>query len=140
MTHSDRIMPVSDTDAALLRAVMVGDAQEVKNSVTEGADASVKDKNGLTALMWAAGNSDLPITLILLAAGADVNARSEMGRTALMYVAKLGHTGIAEALLDAGADLMVKDENGVTARDLAERHGQAAVVQLLEQRRVQSSG
>lgn len=139
MTSINETMTVSEKDAALLRAVMAGNAQEVEKLVAEGADASVKDKNGLTALMWAVGNSDLPITLILLAAGTGVNARSEMGRTALMYVAKLGHTRIVEALLDAGADLVVKDENGLTARDLAERHGQAAVVQLLERRSVESA-
>lgn len=121
-----------DPDGALMRAVVNYDKAGAKESLESGADPNVTDKNGLTALMWAAGGGRLDLVLLLLAAGADVRAASDMGRTALMFAAQAGRTEIVAALLAARADAGARDENGLTALQLAERHGRDEVVRLLQ--------
>jgi ankyrin repeat protein/tRNA A-37 threonylcarbamoyl transferase component Bud32 len=56
----------------------------VKLLLDKGADVNAKDREGRTALMWAASSGNVDIVKILLDAGADISAKNEDGETALM--------------------------------------------------------
>src|SRR2546425_8375764 len=69
----------------LMQAVLYGDVDSVRLLLEEGADPSIHNEAGATALMWAV--DDLEKTRLLLDRGADVNARSDDGRTPLLIAA-----------------------------------------------------
>ena len=80
-----------------------------------GADVDVKNKYGLTPLMWAANNGHSDIASLLLQHGANIEAKDEDGRTPLMYASSWGHTDTASLLLQHGADIDVTDYEGASA-------------------------
>ncbi|MBQ7214518.1 MAG: ankyrin repeat domain-containing protein [Synergistaceae bacterium] len=86
-----------------------------------GADVNAKDKNSLTALMWAAcRNSNPEVISVLLDARADVNAKDKDGWTALMRAAfDSSNLKVIDTLLNAGADIHVADNYGKTVLDYA---------------------
>jgi ankyrin repeat protein len=63
-----------------------------------GGKVNRKDKQGRTALMFAARNGHVLVAKKLLAAAADVNARSQDDWTALKIAEKNGHKEIVELL------------------------------------------
>ena len=75
-----------------------------------GADVNMRDRLGLTALMFTArhgGEHGAGMMRLLLDAGADANKQTEDGWTALMHAAQYGGehgAGMMRLLLDAGAD------------------------------------
>jgi len=116
-----------------------------------GINPSVKDRNGYSALMWAAAEGNLALAKTLVEKGADVNpalaAAARQGKTdmvnffldrqpsrqaineALPAAAAKGHTTIAQKLIDSGAD--VKGEYGATALMMAAYYANLDVTQLL---------
>ena len=80
-----------------------------------GADVNIRNKDGLTILMYAALYGYHEIVHILLAAGADVNRQDKNGETALMSAAFFGRNKIISLLLAAGADINMQDKDGHTA-------------------------
>ena len=92
---------------------------EVKAEISK-ADVNARDKDGWTALMFAAAGGAAESVKVLLDAGADVNARNEDGLTALIAAALSGTAENVKVLLDAGADASHKDKDGKTAWDLAQ--------------------
>ncbi len=69
----------------------------------------------------------------LLDRGADVNAKGPDGNSILMLCAASDAFPLdaVKALLDRGADVNAKGRDGQTALDLAKRHGQTSMVELL---------
>jgi mono/diheme cytochrome c family protein len=87
----------------LMTAALYGDATTVRRLLQAGADPTVKNAAGATALMWAA--PDVDTMRVLLDAGADVNARSDDRRTALVVTSGIvGGAPALRLLLDYGAD------------------------------------
>jgi ankyrin repeat protein len=80
-----------------------------------GADINARDKNDVTALMWAAKNSSPEVVKLLLDAGADINAQDKDGMTALMYAAKENINAEVVKVLSGKADINAQDEKGLTA-------------------------
>jgi len=64
-------------------------------------DVNVKNKNGHTALMVAAGNCNKKIVELLLENGADINVKNDNGLTAFMVATNKGCMEIAELLKKA---------------------------------------
>jgi len=85
-----------------------------------GADVNLKDKDGFTALILAAGHSNdrkLANALIpLLDAGANVNARTNSGYTALMEGSRTGSDQGVKTLINRGAKATVTDNQNRTAK------------------------
>jgi ankyrin repeat protein len=118
----------------LIRAAKAADHIAMKLLFEKGADANQMTRNGVTALMAAAGvgTSDADTTgrvkpqpdiiesiKLCLAAGADINAADSNGRTALFGAAQQGFDKVVQFLADSGAKVDVKDRNGRTALDAA---------------------
>jgi ankyrin repeat protein len=121
----------------LMRAAKNGDTAAMRVLMAHGADASLKQKNGTTALMLAAGvgrgtgvfAKDYATEAELLEAvkflvelgiqaGVDVNAANDAGQTAL-HIAAQASDGIVKYLAEHGANLMAQDKQGRTALDVA---------------------
>jgi ankyrin repeat protein len=119
---------------ALLRAAKAADIPAVELLLAHGADASLTTRNGVNALMLAAGvgtaeqdttgryksEDDVVRTIdLMLAQGLDINATDRNGRTALHGAALQGQDKVVAALVDRGADLGALDQNGFTPLDTA---------------------
>jgi len=117
----------------LMRAAKNGDVATMRLLLAHGADPSLRQKNGTTALMLAAGlgrglgvfagdyASDaqmLDAVRVLLARHVDVNAVNENGQTAVHFAA-LSMDPVVRLLAESGANLSIKDKNGRTALDFA---------------------
>jgi ankyrin repeat protein len=112
--------------SAITYAAARGFVAIVKRLLEAGVDAKRSYGNGLTALMWAAGNEEgvgaravVEVVDLLLDHQAPIDAADVRGRTALMIAAELGHTEVVERLVRRGADRTLRDRNGKRAVDLA---------------------
>ena len=65
-----------------------GTAAEIGEALKNGAKSNAKDKEGKTALMFAAEKNSPDAVQVLLKAGAEINARDEKKKTALMWAAR----------------------------------------------------
>ncbi|MDE1762442.1 MAG: ankyrin repeat domain-containing protein [Candidatus Micrarchaeota archaeon] len=86
----------------------------------DGVDLDATNKDGCTALMWAAWNGQLDSVSMLLDKGADINLRDLKGTTALMYATSLGYSDIVRVLLERGADTKINNNDGKTALELTD--------------------
>ena len=117
----------------LMRAAKNGDVAAMRVLMVHGADASLKQKNGTTTLMLAAGVGRgtgvfakdyateaelLTAVKLLVESGADVNAANDSGQTAL-HIAAQASDGIVKYLAEHSANLDAKDKQGRTALDVA---------------------
>lgn len=119
------------TGCRLLReAVRCGDLQHVRRLLSSGqARSTAEDRNGTTALHFAAASGRVDIIQFLLLQGAYTNAWDAKGRTPLHKAAENGHATAVEALLAAGADASLragKDECSIL--DVAVLHGHVGVL------------
>jgi ankyrin repeat protein len=76
-----------------------------------------RDKDGMTALMWASISNIPEAMTVLIGKGANVNARSADGRSVLAWAACANADRAIPLLLDRGADRNAKDNSGRTAFD-----------------------
>jgi ankyrin repeat protein len=118
----------------LMRAAQHGDYRAMEILLAHGADVSLTQKSGGTALMLAAGlgrgqsafsedvgtETDLfNAAKIAIEHGADVNAVHESGATPVHYAARAGLNSIVTLLAQHGARLDVKDKQGHTPAEAA---------------------
>lgn len=119
----------------LIEAAGANDLAKVRKLLDSGVNADSKDKNGFTALMWAAHKGNLDMVKTILEKGANVNSRDENGATALMYAAWSHRDAfyIVEILSDKGANVNAEAQDGMTALHHAASKGHTmAVVMLLK--------
>jgi len=116
------------------------DALESAAAGSGPALANTVDKDGATALHWAARALELPMMQKLVELGADVNARDKKGQTILHWAArKYGAKAekrfvpIIEFLHDQGFDWAAVDQKGDTGvAALAKKGPVAALVKAIE--------
>ncbi len=70
---------VAGVNEDLRAAAKKGDLPKVKSLLAKGAEVNAKDKDALTALMFASMNGHREIVELLLDKGADVNAKDIEG-------------------------------------------------------------
>jgi len=108
----------------LLAALLRGEefVPVIDRLITMGADFTVKDANGGTALTYAVkGGQPIELLQEIVASGVDLNAKDSEETTALMYAALLSKdTSTLEFLLGAGADKTVTDVFDDTALVMAQ--------------------
>ncbi|XP_020623301.1 ankyrin repeat domain-containing protein 24-like isoform X2 [Orbicella faveolata] len=122
----------SNVGDQLLIAVKLNKISEISRLVALGVDVNSRiDKNGKTALHFAAHKGQLLAVRALIEAGADLDITDENGVTALHRAIIHGHAGIVHTLLEAGCSVDETDENGNTALHEAAWNGYSKCVELL---------
>lgn len=96
-------------------------------------NANSADKNGNTALIYAAQVNNIGFARLLVEDGADVNAQNYAGSTALHHAALRGHREIVRLLLRSGALPNKTNKHEETALICAAYSGSHLVVPLLLQ-------
>lgn len=83
----------------------------------------IAEREGLTALHWAAARGHCWIVEDLIMSGADIDARvSHSGECALHLASRRGQDAVVGVLLDMGASATVLSLSGLTAMDTAACH------------------
>jgi ankyrin repeat protein len=118
-------------DLRLINAVRHGDVAALRVLLNQRVDPRTRQKDGSTALHWAAYRDDLESADLLIRAGADVNAANDLGATPLWPAVQNGNAALVRQLLDAGADPNAALTKGETIVMTAARSGNANVVQQL---------
>tara|TARA_Y100001970_G_scaffold36092_1_gene44621 strand:+ start:3997 stop:4641 length:645 start_codon:yes stop_codon:yes gene_type:complete len=98
----------------LFDAVECGNIEIVKMMIQFGADKDMKDKDGDSALHYAAQFGHTDVVKLLLDAGAVKEVKNNDGATPLHYAIGENNFDAVKLLLDAGAEMEVKDEDGKT--------------------------
>ena len=118
----DLINALGDAGRGILWvAATFGRADVVEYLLEAGADVTLRDKRGQSALFGAVahgGESACRVVALLLDAGVDVNGRNDDGRGALWYAASTGsegQLGVVQLLLARGADAKAVDNLGLRA-------------------------
>lgn len=88
-------------------------------------DLQAKDKNGFTALHWAAWSGLTECCTLLMNAGLDMNQAEDNGYTPLMLAALRGNDELVANLLALGADVTTTNKKGETAKDIAVKYAAA---------------
>ena len=104
----------------LIMAVIKGNKRLVQLLLEGGADVSIKDVYGATAVHHAAETGNIEIMKILIARGADVKALDSAGSSALHYAADIIYNkgevtkDMIDLLLAHGLDINQQNYNGET--------------------------
>jgi ankyrin repeat protein len=98
--------------AALHGAVAAGCGECVQVLLEAKAKPDAADDDGLTPLLVAVENENLPVVERLLAAGADASLASKSGETPLLKAVSGQNAAMVEKLLAAGADANHANRNG----------------------------
>jgi len=101
-----------DGSTPLQWAVYEVDVAEVERLLEAGADVSLENRYGVTAMELASEIAHTGILALLLEAGADADSPNPDGQTALMAVARTGNIEAAELLLDHGATVDARESWG----------------------------
>ena len=91
-------------DQPLADAARRADWGVVRALVEQGADVTVRQGDGATALHWAAYWDQVELADLLIGVGADVNAANDLGVTPLWAAAENRSAAMVERLLDAGGE------------------------------------
>ena len=113
-----------------MRAARSGDTVVMQYLLDHGADPKLANKDGVTALMVAAGlgytdsnRSTEPEALkavqLCVGLGLDVNATTDKGETALLGASRRGANTIISYLVEKGGNINAANKQGLTALDLA---------------------
>jgi len=129
----ETMFPRIDADPnEILRAAYGGDLEKTRRLLKHNPSrVFVKDKEGFTALHYAASHGHVEIAKLLLANGADVNAMTDKAATPLQYAVWYGGKETVQLLLSNKADTEVQGEIGGTPLYDAAAHGQIEEVGML---------
>ena len=96
-----------------------GNANEVRELISAGADVNAATKHGETPLhSVSTGQGNAEIAKLLIDAGADVNAKARHGDTPLYTAVNFGKAGIVKVFIEAEADACVRSHDGKGALPL----------------------
>ena len=92
---------------------------------------TVISSNGMTLLMAAVEETNLPAVELLVARGANLELRDPHGATALGLAVQMGFHEAVEVLLAANANPNAQDVSGMTPLDIADEHGAHDIAAVL---------
>ncbi|HWB03969.1 MAG TPA: ankyrin repeat domain-containing protein [Verrucomicrobiales bacterium] len=107
------------------------DWPRVESLIQQKADPNAAQKDGGTALHWAAYHDRVDVAQKLLAAGAKASVANRYGVTPLSLACQNGNEELVGALLEAGADANAELHDGETALMTAARTGKTGPVAKL---------
>jgi ankyrin repeat protein len=118
-------------DAPLADSAEKADWPKLRALLNAKADVAAAQKDGMTALHWAAHHDSAEAAKLLLAAGASAKAVNRYGVTPLSLACTNGNADLVRTLLAAGADPNATLRGGETVLMTAARTGRTAPVRLL---------
>ena len=122
---------IAMAQSAVADAAKRGDRARLMTLIADGADVTVPERDGTTALHWAVRAGDLEAVTSLLEAGADPMAANRYGVRPLSLAAIGGNGDLIAELLAAGADANVTNAEGESALMTAASSGNVAAVRVL---------
>ena len=122
-------------DSALMIAAWKENKAAVEALLGKGVEVN---RQGWTALHYAAAKGNNPIVQLLIDSAANLDARSPGGVTPMMMAAQSGHIYTVKLLHDAGADSELEDRQGRTVLDFAEQGGHQDIVEGLKYRQARA--
>lgn len=128
------IMPAgwgSPGDLRLVAAVRQGRAAVVQALLDRRSRVDASERDGTTALHWAAHWDDLDTASRLIRAGANVNATTDLGITPLYLACVNGRAPMVEKLINAGANPNAKLPTGESVLMTCSRTGNVEAVTAL---------
>ncbi len=129
------LMAAAADASPLADAAMNGDSAAVRTLLRQSGDVNAPQKDGMTALHWAAHRDDVEMARLLLRRGADFRATNRTGTTPLYLAAVNGSAEMIRLLLDAGEDPnAVVTGEAETVLMLAAKTGNPEAVRLLLER------
>ena len=130
-TISVASLGAAGAEAPLADAVQRGDKPAVLALLKTGADVNAPQRDGATALHWAAYLDDAETTARLIRAGARIDTANNYGVTALALASQSGNAAIIDQLVKAGADPNGAIRAGETPLMLAARTARTDAVTVL---------
>lgn len=131
---ADLMSTTRDTQSTPLeQAAAFGSLPAIKFLLPLYPDLNRRDRDGWSAIHWAAEEGHLSTVMLLLENGADLNAVSSYGTSPLHCAANGGHTSIVRELLRRGADPTKFTCHGWTPLHHAAFMGYYDVVRILLQ-------
>jgi uncharacterized protein len=120
-----------DNSDALPTAASQNKIEEVQTRLASRDPPDTVDKEGRTALIYAAMLGNPAMAKLLLEHSANVKFRDKLGNTPLHWAADRGNTEIVGLLLAANAPVNEENKQGITPLMMASGRGQVAVVRQL---------
>jgi len=122
-------------DELLRDAARLGDDEEVRRCMAEGAHVSSRNAFGATALHLAvAGNHCAVVSMLVNEFGADVDMCKNWGDTPLHWAAAEGHVIVTRLLVqELGARVDLPNQAGNTPLHVAAYHGHLEVCEVLKE-------
>ncbi len=122
-------------DSPVADAAQLGDMDVIRVLLRDGADVNAAQGDGMTALHWAAQNSDADLAELLLFAGANPQPTTRLGAyTPLHQAARKGAADVVRVILNAGGAIDRVTTTGTTAMHFAAESGDAATVSIILER------
>jgi uncharacterized protein len=115
----------------LIEAARDGDLEATRELLARGADVTVRDDTGATALVVAAYGGHTDVARELMEAGADPNAKDETQQSAYLIAASENHPELLDLTLEHGGRVNSKDSFNGTALIRAAERGNVEVVRRL---------
>lgn len=133
--------PENHIHTLLMSACAHGSISCAQYLIEKGANISLKNCDGDSALHWAAYTGrDEMIPILLESRPEEIEARNQEGNTPLHIASFRGHTDFVRDLLDRGADVNALSSSGWTALHYAIKSNQRSVAELLIARGIDASG
>ncbi|KAK3597127.1 hypothetical protein CHS0354_038046 [Potamilus streckersoni] len=124
----------SDGKTPVILACEKGNSEQLKKLLDAGADVTVKDEEGKTALHYCADNLETQCAEMLLEADTTLlNIQDEQMYTPMHMAVLAGNENLLKLLIERGADIHCLDENYHTLVHLATASGHPKILEILIQ-------
>ncbi|MCW1969126.1 MAG: ankyrin repeat domain-containing protein [Anaerolineae bacterium] len=115
----------------MILAARVGNLEQVKQLLAQGASVTARDDSGATALIAAAYRNQVAIAELLIKAGADVNVKDNTQQSAYLIPTADGYVELLRLTLRSGANVHSTDSYNGTGLIRAADRGHVEVIREL---------
>ena len=115
----------------LIEATKAADLKSAEDLLNRKHNIEVREQNGRTPLIFAAGRGSEDFVELLVKYKAKIDAVDKFGNSPIYYAAAGNHAGVVEILLESGAKLNSQNRRGLTPLMIAASEGHLSTVQVL---------